>query len=163
MSGKTLVEGFVLVLNYGIPLAVLMVAYFVGTWLERRHFANIRKREAQHRQFPVLTFERMPEDWQAQDTGLFVGSVVVSLDYFKRIIAGLRAIFGGRIKTYEPLLDRARREAMLRLIESARASGYDALINVRLHTSRIANSAGGEGTAGIEMLAFGTAIRFEKH
>ncbi|HBG96576.1 MAG TPA: hypothetical protein DDY14_14925, partial [Chromatiaceae bacterium] len=72
---------------------------------------------------------------------------------------GLRGLVGGRIKTYEPLLDRARREAMLRMIESARANGYDAIINVRLATSRLANARGdGEGTAGVEMLAFGTAI-----
>ena len=39
--------------------------------------------------------------------------------------------------------------------------GYDAIFNVRLETSRLANSRGnGEGTAGVEMLAFGTAVKF---
>jgi uncharacterized protein YbjQ (UPF0145 family) len=85
--------------------------------------------------------------------------VVVSLDYFKRIIAGLRGIIGGRVKTYEPLLDRARREAVLRMIEDAKARGYDAVVNVRLETSRLASARkDGQGTAGVEMLAFGTAV-----
>ncbi|MEM6818749.1 MAG: heavy metal-binding domain-containing protein [Pseudomonadota bacterium] len=149
------------IINFGIPLAVLMVAYIVGTLLERRHFASIRAREASIRGFPVMTFDRMPDEWQVGKSELIAGSVVVSLDYFKRIIAGIRAIFGGRIKTYEPLLDRARREAMLRLVEHAKAAGFDAVINVRLETSRIANASGGEGTAGIEMLAFGTAVKLQ--
>ena len=85
-------------------------------------------------------------------------SVVVSLDYFKRVIAGLRAIVGGRITTYEPLLDRARREAVLRVTEKAKAQGFDAVINLRLETSRMANSETGQGIGGIEILAFGTAL-----
>ncbi|MEM8547122.1 MAG: heavy metal-binding domain-containing protein [Pseudomonadota bacterium] len=146
-------------LNYGVPLALIVLAYFVGSFLERRHFASIRKREQALASFPVLTGEVLPPGWAAQDTQLLTGNVVVSLDYFKRIIAGLRALLGGRVKTYEPLLDRARREALLRLIEDAKAKGFDALINVRLETSRLANSTQGEGTAGVEMLAFGTALR----
>ena len=89
------------------------------------------------------------------------GSIVISLDYFKRVIAGLRGLIGGRIKTYEPLLERARREALLRMTESAREQGYDAIFNVRLETSRLANATrDGKGTAGVEMLAFGTAVKF---
>lgn len=62
---------------------------------------------------------------------------------------------------HEPLLDRARREAMLRMTEEARSQGYDAVYNVRLETSRLASSRGdGKGTAGIEMLAYGTAVKF---
>jgi len=47
------------------------------------------------------------------------------------------------------------------MTESAREQGYDAIFNVRLETSRLANSRGdGNGTAGVEMLAFGTAVKF---
>jgi uncharacterized protein YbjQ (UPF0145 family) len=46
------------------------------------------------------------------------------------------------------------------MIEEARAKGYDAVINVRLETSRLANtSSKHESTAGVEMLAFGTAVK----
>jgi len=149
------------ILNFGLPIFLLLLAYFVGTMLERRHFRSIRNRESEFAQFPVVTFDTMPADWTATSSTLVTGSVVVSLDYFKRVIAGLRAIVGGRIKTYEPLLDRARREAMLRMIEEARRDGYDAVFNVRLETSRLANSSGeGKRTAGVEMLAFGTAVKF---
>lgn len=147
--------------NIGLPILVLMAAYFIGSLLERRHFASIRKREDECFRFPVVTFDRMPADWDAQSSRLVSGSIVISLDYFKRVIAGLRALVGGRIKTYEPLLERARREALLRMIEAAREDGYDGIFNVRLETSRLANARGdGQGTAGVEMLAFGTAVKF---
>ena len=154
---------FQLFINFGIPLLIILFAYFVGSYIERRHFKRIRKRESSLRRYPVMTFESMPDTWRVGSSTLVSGSVVVSLDYFKRIIAGLRAIVGGRIKTYEPLLDRARREAVLRMAESARDAGYDAVINVRLETSRLANARGnGNGTAGVEMLAFGTALKLDR-
>jgi uncharacterized protein YbjQ (UPF0145 family) len=47
------------------------------------------------------------------------------------------------------------------MIEDARSQGYDAVFNVRLETSRLANSGrDGKGTAGVEMLAYGTAVKF---
>lgn len=158
-SGQTLD----LLFNIGFPIALLVFAYLIGSLIERRHFAKIRKRESKLRGFPVMTFERLPERWQVSNVRLVSGSIVVSLDYFKRVIAGLRAIVGGRVKTYEPLLERARREALLRMAEDARRAGYDAVINVRLETSRLANAAGnGNGTAGVEMLAFGTAVKLDR-
>ena len=154
-------EELSVLVQFGTPVGLLVIAYVVGSWLERRHFARIIEREAALHGFPLLTFEKVPGDWRIGSSELVSGSVVVSLDYFKRIIAGLRAIVGGRVKTYEPLLERARREAILRMAEQAQGLGCDAVINVRLETSRLANAArDGAGTAGVEMLAFGTAIRF---
>ena len=147
--------------DFGVPFLVLVVAYFIGNFIEKQHFRSIRKREAEHHGFPVVSFGTMPDDWNVNRSHLVTGSVVISLDYFKRVIAGLKGLVGGRIKTYEPLLERARREALLRMIEEARSHGYDAIVNVRLETSRLANSSrNGNGVAGVEMLAFGTAVKF---
>lgn len=146
-----------------VTLILLIVTYFIGSLLEKRHFEDIRRRENQLKDFPAVTFETLPAGWQVESVALAQGSVVVSVDYFKRFVAGLRALFGGRIKTYEPLLDRARREALLRMIESAKSNGCDALINVRIETSRLASSRrGGKGTAGVEILAYGTGLHLAK-
>ena len=84
---------------------------------------------------------------------------MVSHDYFKNFLAQLRMMIGGRIKSYEPLLDRARREAVLRMKEQALARGHNRVVNMRLETSRLANSRrGGKRTAGVEVLAYGTAL-----
>ena len=146
----------------GGVLALLVFAYFVGSWNERRHYAEIRRREANARTFPLTTFRRIPAGWETLDGALVTANVVISVDYFKRFLAGLRGLFGGRIKSYETLMDRARREALLRLKEQADARGYHALINVRLYTSRLANSRQSEGTAGLEVLAAGTGLRLSR-
>jgi uncharacterized protein YbjQ (UPF0145 family) len=149
-----------IIVQVGGFLVALMGAYFVGSWLESRHFESIRRREREQRNLIAINFESVPREWTIHEAGLVTGSVVISLDYFKRVVAGIKAIFGGRITTYEPLLDRARREAVLRMKEEALQRGFDAVINVRLETTRMASSRGdGKGTAGIEILAFGTGIR----
>jgi len=150
-------------LRFGLPLLFLIFVYIIGSAIERRHFRNIAEREKALEGYPVTTFETTPDAWSVGRSSLVSGNVVVSLDYFKRIIAGLRILFGGRVKAYEPLLDRARREALLRMTEAARKQGFDAVINVRIETSRLANSRGnGDGTAGVEILAFGTGLVLER-
>jgi uncharacterized protein YbjQ (UPF0145 family) len=145
--------------RFGIPLLLLVVAYFSGTALERRHYASIRERELRWRGLPAITFRSVPPSWSVTECTLITGSVVISVDYFKRFLSGLRMIFGGRVKAYETLLDRARREALLRLKEDAVERGCQAVINVRLETCRIANGRNSERTAGLEVLAYGTGLK----
>ncbi len=145
-----------------IPLALLVLAYFTGTVIERRHYRSIRERERSWSELPVITLRSVPSGWRVVDSGLVSSSVVISVDYFKRFLAGLRMIFGGRVKTYESLLDRARREALLRLKEQAQSGGYQAVINVRVETTRMANARGDSRIAGLEVLAFGTALELRE-
>ena len=141
------------------PLFLVLLAYFLGSHLESNHQKDIRQREAATKDMVVINFPRFPFEVEIEGADLVMGSVVVSHDYFKRFLAQLRIIVGGRIKSYEPLLDRARREAVLRMKEQALARGYHIVVNIRLETSRLANSQrGGNGTAGVEMLAYGTAL-----
>ena len=148
-----------------IPLimfaAFLVVGYISGSIIERRHFAELRMGESDTRDMVVITFPNPPSDWVLRDPTLVCGSVVISLDYFKRFLAGLKAFVGGRITPYEPLLDRARREALMRLKLSARAQGYSTVINVRLETACLSRSSDKASVTGVEVLAFGTAVRRE--
>ena len=143
----------------GFPLFLLLLTYFIGRHLESNHYKSIREREAATKDMVAINFPRFPFDVEIERAGMVMGSVVVSHDHFKRFLAQLRIIVGGRIKSYEPLLDRARREAVLRMKEQALARGHNTVVNIRLETSRLANSQrGGKGTAGVEMLAYGTAL-----
>ena len=143
----------------GAFLAFLLGTYVVGSWIEHRHYRTIRQREQRWRRLPVVTFRQVPAGWRVEDSGLVTGNVVISVDYFKRVLAGLRALVGGPIKSYELLLDRARREALLRLKQEAMQGGFHAVINVRIDTSRLANGRGGDGTAGVEVLVVGTGLK----
>ena len=137
---------------------LLVLGLAAATITERRHFADIRVREARLRLLPAITLSKPPTDWSVDGSGLVVGSVVVSPDYFRRFAASLKTLIGGRIKVFEPLMDRGRREAILRMKEDARKAGYDAVINVRLETSRLAD-ADGARTAGVEVIAYGTGLK----
>jgi uncharacterized protein YbjQ (UPF0145 family) len=149
-------------LNIGPAVVLLVVTYGIGSWVERRHFAQLRAREIRSRNFPLATFREVPASWGAvTESGLVSGSCVISLDYFKRFVAGLRLLIGGRIPSYETLLDRARREAVLRMKESAHAAGYRAVIGMRLETAQVAPSRQG-GTAGVEVIAWGTALKLAR-
>ena len=146
-----------------IPLALLVMGYFTGSYFESRHYQSILRRESAYSKLPLLSIKRVPAGWDVKDAELVMGSVVISVDYFKRFLAGLRALVGGRVKSYEPLLDRGRREAMLRLKESARRRRFDAVINVRLETSSLASGGSrGNQSAGIEIVAYGTGVKLSQ-
>jgi uncharacterized protein YbjQ (UPF0145 family) len=158
-SSQTL-DLVLVVLVYGLPVFLAVFGLIIGSILERRHFASIREREARYAGLPVFPTRSADADRSVSDGRLVVASVVVSLDYFKKILASFRNIFGGNVRSYESLLDRAKREAILRLKEQAPDS--DAIINLRLETSNLASvqSRKKKGVAGVEVIAYGTAIRY---
>lgn len=144
-------------LNLIIFVTLLTVGYVVGQWIEKKHFRSIIEREERFRK--LLTFnERFPpKELKSVNVELVGGNVVISIDYFKRIAAGLRGLIGGRVSAYETLVERARREAILRMKESAHKKGASMIINVRLETASI--SKGKKQQIGsVEVYAYGTAI-----
>jgi uncharacterized protein YbjQ (UPF0145 family) len=146
-----------------VPLVLLAVGYFAGTMAEQSHYKSIRVRELRLRRMPTTNLKKPPPHWRVEKVALVAGSTVISVDYFKRFLAGLRGFFGGRVRSYESLLDRARRESVLRMKEEAAKLGFDAVINVRLESSNIAAPMRNDrGTAGVEVLAFGTALKLAK-
>ncbi|MFP4306346.1 MAG: YbjQ family protein [Desulfococcaceae bacterium] len=148
-------------INLIIFLILMACGFFVGRWLEGRHFRSILKREEATLATPAVTLRRPDADpMDVVRAELVCGNVVISIDYFKMILASLRTLFGGRIKSYESLVDRARREAVLRMKESAPWAHQ--IINVRLETSTIGQSAGKKGPGSVEVLAYGTALTLRK-
>jgi uncharacterized protein YbjQ (UPF0145 family) len=100
----------------------------------------------------------IPEE-SIRSARLVYGSAVISVDYFKRILASLRNIFGGKVKSYESLVDRARREAMLRM--KAMAGDATVIVNVRIETSAIGKQSKRKNIGCLEAVAYGTALTVE--
>lgn len=142
-------------------LSLLALGYGAGTWAEKRHYRSIQRRETDLIGMPALTMKNagVPED-QIRSTRMVVGSAVISVDYFKRILASLRNIFGGQVKSYESLVDRARREAVLRMKEMA--GDATMIVNVRIETSTIGKQSKRKNIGCLEAMAYGTAITLEK-
>jgi uncharacterized protein YbjQ (UPF0145 family) len=146
-------------LDLFIFVALMVLGYTAGSIAEKRHYKSIHRREKELVKLAVVTAEGRFREGAVKDSFLVNGSTVVSNDYFKRLLAIMRNIFGGRVKAYESLIDRARREAILRMKEEARAQGAHMIVNLRLETSTIGRSANKKNRVGsIEALAYGTAV-----
>ncbi len=145
-----------------IFLALVALGYISGTIAERRHYRSIEAREQELLSMPLVSFKTLPQaEGSVRESRLVTGSAVISIDYFKRILAGLRNIFGGEVSAYASLVDRARREALLRMAEAAK--GADLVLNCRVETSSIGQSANKRKMVGsIEALAYGTAVFYEE-
>lgn len=136
---------------------LLSLAFFSGRFFESRHYRSIKKREAVFLQQPAVTGELFDPNFEVAQSELVVGAVVVSIDYFKQFIAGWKVLTGGELTTYSPLLDRGRREAILRMKEQAPHA--DIYTNCRLETSTI-SSGQGKNMGTVEVVAYATAITY---
>lgn len=144
-----------------IYLAPILIFYLIGTTIEKRHYNSIKDREMKLLDLPASNIKKLVTNRKIKHVEMVSGSAVISLDYFKRIMASLRFVIGGRVKVYESLLDRARREAVLRMKESCK-NGAGIIVNVRIENSAIGSSANSKKQIGcLEALAYGTAIYFE--
>ena len=137
---------------------LILLGYGFGRVAEKKHYKSIIERESRYKDLLVFTVKSPPPNIDITDTNLVSGNVVISIDYFKRFVAGLRKLIGGRLRSYETLVDRGRREALLRMKEQATKLSADLVVNVKLETSSI--SKGRRGSIGsIEVFAYGTALK----
>ena len=145
-----------------ILIGLIILGYITGSAIEKNHYKSIEARELEGGNLPVLTTSKLPEYIDIKECKLVSGNVVISIDYFKRFLAQLINLVGGKVISYESLVDRARREAILRLKESG--DGYDYILNLRVETSVIGNSANRKnGVGSVEVLAYATAVKVIKY
>jgi len=142
-----------------VPVVVLLVLGFtVGSWRERLHFRSLTRREQQFQEIGIVNLRTVREPETVKGATLVCGDAVIATDYFKGFAARLRNIVGGEVKSFETLMQRARREATLRLLAQARAVGATEVWNVRYETSNIRSTSRRNPAVSVEVFAFGTAI-----
>ena len=140
-----------------ITIVLVTLGYFFGRRAENKHFKHLIEREETMNALPAMASRIPPGDGEYNQI-LVSGSVVIANDYFKTFVAGLRNLFGGKISTYETLLDRARREAVLRMKDQAKALGAEAVFNVKYETSNISGQYSKKLPI-LEVHAYGTALK----
>lgn len=148
----------------GLFLGLLLLGLLAGQWNERRHYESIRRREAALAALPVMPSAEWDAERGVEAAWLVSASVVVSVDYFKRFAMGIRNLFGGNVRSYESLLDRARREAVLRVKEAC-GGRADIIVNLRLDTSSISGAKAkrdANSIGAVELIASGTAVRYRR-
>ncbi len=100
----------------------------------------------------VYTTETIPGK-EVELIDIVSGNIALARHLGKDIVAGVRSMVGGEIKTYTSLLIDARKEAIQRMKEEAKLLGGDAIVMTRLETSCLLDGS-------IEVVSYGTAVRF---
>jgi uncharacterized protein YbjQ (UPF0145 family) len=102
----------------------------------------------------VVNTETIPGKRIKEIKGLVQGNTVRAKHIGKDILAGLKNIVGGELKSYTELLVESRRESMARMLAQAQQLGANAVVNVRFATSSITAGAA-------ELYVYGTAVIVE--
>jgi uncharacterized protein YbjQ (UPF0145 family) len=137
------------------PIALIVLGAISGTLIEQAHFRNIAKREAETANIASTDLKVFLAGTEPRAGG----ALVIAGDALKNFIAYFNKLVGGEISVYETLMRRARREATLRLKESARAKGYNALANLRIENCDIGMMTGKGKPVSVAVVACATAYR----
>lgn len=141
-------------LSLGIPLVLIVGGFLVGRSRERSHFRELEERERALSHLIVHDLDDLEHRDDVRGAVIVFGEAVIASDYYKTFASSLRAIVGGEVRSLGTMLARARRQALVRMLEDADARGAHSVINVRLETSDV-----GGGRAPVsEVVAYGTAL-----
>lgn len=141
-------------LNPWLAGAVLSAGYVLGRRDARAHLRDLAVRERESAVVRVEAGAGMP----AGDFAcvLVVGNCVVAPDAFRRTVGYWRNRAGSRRAGHdEQLVERARREALLRLKDAARSAGAATVIDLHFETTSF---AGADLPGPVEVMATGTAL-----
>lgn len=145
-----------------VPLVLLLLGLTVGRLIEKLHFARLEREESALQGVLTSTVRTYPGGGDpGVPPAIVAANVVISADYLMSFLATLKKIIGGRIKPYERVIERARREATVRILREAESLGFDAVCNVRLETTDLLSSRGKKknGMAMASVYAYGTAYK----
>lgn len=144
-------------------VGLILLGLIAGRFAERAHLKKLDRREASVRD--VLVTNLRPISCGVYGTAqatIVMGQTVIATDYFKSFLAKLRKIFGGELGTYRSLMVRARREAVVQLLEQAKSMGCDVVCNIRLDPSDLGGAGvKRKGMTIVAIMATGTAYRRE--
>lgn len=147
-----------------IPIVLLLVGLMAGRIIETRHLGNLAMREEQLQEIGISNLDPANAEADVQVIGYVDGQAVIAADRFKTFISAFRKLFGGEIRSLVTVMSRARREAVLRMLEEAQRLGADQVWNMRIETSSISRAEGSGQQQGIkaEVHAYGTAVRLRR-
>ena len=102
----------------------------------------------------IVTSADVVPGQNVQVLGLVRGNIVTSRHIGRDMMAGMKELVGGEIKSYTEMTDQARTVAEGRMMDDAvKAARADAVVAMRF-------SSGSINPGTIEMLAYGTAVKF---
>ena len=85
----------------------------------------------------ISTMENVPGSSVKEILGVVRGNTIRARHVGRDIMAGLKTIVGGEIKSYTQMISAAREEAISRMVAEAEKLGADAILMVRFTTSDV--------------------------
>jgi uncharacterized protein YbjQ (UPF0145 family) len=141
-----------------VPLLVFIIPMIIGIITERRHLEELSRRELSIRDKVIFHNRKRPLMKDPKRVAIVSGSVTIGVDTFKTWLAKWRQVFGGRMGSLLPVLERARREALLRALEQAQKGGFTEVGNLRIAFINIGGSYNPkQKTLMTSVLVYGTA------
>lgn len=134
-----------------IFVVLFCIGWGFGRHAEQKHLKEL---EAQEKRLSHIRIDNNRFKTTDRPGQLVSSNVVISHDYFKYVIANIQNFFGGRLTSYESVVERARREALVRLKQEAENMGANQIMGLRLSTTELGMQGGM-----VEVFAYGTAIR----
>jgi len=102
----------------------------------------------------LTTTEQIPNKKTKEVLGVVRGNTIRAKWFGRDILAGLKQIIGGEIKSYTTMITEAREQAIQRMIKQAKNLNADAIVNIRFATSQVMPAAS-------EVLVYGTAVKLK--
>ena len=147
--------------NLIFTLFLLVVTYATGSIIEKKHYKKIKRREIVLIRNPIVSFgaKKWTTNKPIKSIEFVSGEAVIAGDYFKNFIAGIKNFFGGRLTPFEAIMDRARREAILRMRE--KAINANIIVNTRIETIMLNHTGRKNSVPKCAIIAYGTAVTYE--
>lgn len=104
---------------------------------------------------PLFNIDHIPGQ-KIKALGMVLGNSAQTRNAGKDLVAGFKNMAGGEVKEYRELAEAARQTALSRMMDMARAMGADAVVSVCFNSAAISVSGI------VEVMAYGTAVKYEK-
>lgn len=163
MSETLLYVGWI-VLPIVATLLFPLTSWALGRWYQGRLMRALEANEKQNGLMftnpnHLSTASSMDQMASSSSTLLHV-SICVGPSIGQMFFMWFKSLFGGRLHSYDTVLDFGRREVMLRLKQQADRQGCTSMQNIRLETSVISFAQNQDSKrAAVEFLAFATGLR----
>lgn len=140
-----------LILQIAVFAILFAIGFGFGRYNERKHLDSLAENE---KRLAYITLDNSRFKTSSHPGQMISSNVVISHDYFKYVIANIQNFFGGRLTSYESIVERARREAIVRLKLEAEKMGATRIMGLRLSTTELGMQGGM-----VEVFAYGTAVQ----
>lgn len=154
-----------LVLVIGGSVGFPVTSWALGRWYQGRLMTALAANEKNHG--TILQSDRFHsttatmDNMSATSSTLLHVSICVGPSIGQMFFMWFKGLVGGRLQSYDAVLDFGRREVLLRLKQQADSLGCTSMQNIRLETSVVsfAKNSNESRRSSVEFLAFATGIR----